>query len=84
MKDNKNEFFKNVALSRNLTGNQMRFIFLLLGFDELTQSEMIELTGWKRQTISKLSIDLVELGLVTKKVKHNLNFYSVNFDYVKK
>ena len=57
------------------------FIFLLLGFDELTQSEIIELTGWKRQAISKLSIDLVDMGLVLKKVKHNLNFYSINFDY---
>lgn len=77
----KNEFFKNVALTKGLTGNQMRFVFLLLGFDELTQSEIIKLTGWKRQAISKLSIDLVEMGIVNKLVKHNLNFYSINYDY---
>ena len=66
----KNEFFKNVALTKGLTGNQMRFIFLLLGFDELTQSEIIELTGWKRQAISKLSIDLVDMGLVSVSYTH--------------
>lgn len=82
--DNNLSFFKNVALTKGITGNHMRFIFLLLSCSNsygLTQGEIIDLTGWKRQVVSKLSIDLVEMGLIIKNVKYNLNFYSVNYSY---
>lgn len=74
-------FLKNIALNKEITGNEIRFILLLISYEELTQSEIIQLTGWQRQMVSRISIGLVAKGIVTKKVKHNLNFYSLNFEY---